>query len=454
MKPSETTTFSLLGNRIMTNMPPPRDVLGDAASILWELDGKALFRFLIEGLAKNAKVAADPGQPPRDLGGYVLELRARLRVDFPEVEGWQLWWKSNEGKSLESILDESAAAFDARRSQVWKKAFERFRESKNPELYLGALIDAFTPETSSDIRTLVMMELSAFPAWIRETTFAAERLDEARRDKLLAGGVDFLLKVLNGGNGFRYVSFVVKASAVDALGSYEIVVGRDAEIQRRVGSALETHLADATRPLRGGPLRGGPLGGAEVSSDEDPRIWGRRDRAYTLSLLRTVGALRLGSPSLRDLLSQTFIGAETSSIGVRNDPELIAEAVSSLGKSLSRQVDEKLVASLLRVYRDAQGKDEKAWRDLRKRCVVALNLPLPETSPHRTEVVKTFVEVLQADGAENVSERIPAINGLGILAKAGDETAREGLVNILRERARFEASEVDSVVNALAYLGG
>ncbi|MBI4582854.1 MAG: hypothetical protein HY717_02300 [Planctomycetes bacterium] len=423
-------------------------VFEEVAHILWQVDRKILITQLLEGLLKNKNGAGNPS-------AYVLELRGRLSIDFPTLEGWEKWWRENQGKGIETILASSRKIFQQRRVELWKRTFQRIKESANPERFLLVTNDTFELDFSREMRAAVLGELAAFPLWLRDTRFPKEMpgigiLDEAAKDKFLDRAVGLLLKILEGANSYRYVYLEIKRAAAAALPAYQSYLERKPEYTQRLSGLLLAELRQTIPHIP--PLDPGP-------SSQDPEVlnssfWDEGTRLYAVELIRTVGLLRLSNRDLvhhlEELIKRHLEGPPSPEVFFwRNDLELISEVVAAVGRLA--QGDPEAIRLLLEIF-DFHEKDiDKAWRDLRKACVTALNQPVNDTQL-RGEVRKLYVNIL--DHPEDKSDRIPAIIGLGILAKAGDEDAVDFLLEVLDRREQFEANEITAVVDALAYLGG
>lgn len=425
-------TLESLGRRIAHNSAPPPDVLTEASRVLWDVDGKALLGLLVEGMKKNNHPVAseDPGSEAGEdaTSSYIVQLRRRLLLDLHTVEDWSAWWEANRDRSLESILDDARAVVDQRRARLWKQTIQRIKDTASPEPYLGTLIDTFMLDLSTDVRIAVLDELGSFPLWLQDTRFPKGPLDPAVRDGLVARAVSFLLNVLLEREEIHHLPLDIKAEAVAALGSYHGALDRQESLREPVIEALLEALE------RHDPMASG-------------NTWNLTQRAYTLELVRTVGLLRISNEKIRGFL-RTFLSDESRP--VQRDAEMVTLAVGSLGKLLTRQAHTESVELILDLYERHRDRKEKAWRDLRKTCVSALNLPV-EKGPVRDRVRALYQEILDRSGDE--PEKIPAIIGLGILAKDGDDAAAGVLVDVLRRRTKFEVSQVHAVVDALAYLG-
>lgn len=422
---SAAATIQAIGARLTTNDPPSREVLQEASEILWPIDGKALLTFLVEGLLKNQ--AASGEAAPETIAGYVIQIRERYRLEPDDPANWASWWESWKAASLESILHHARDQDDARRLQLWKRNLQRLRETGDPGRLLGALRDTIIYEKSRPIRVASIADLGQFSLWVRGGLGNPRPPAPAEQKKHLGDSVRFLLEVLRGHNGFRFVSLEEKTAAIEALATYGETLNEDPPLRQEVIETVSQILASPQAP-------GGPH-------------WDVRKRKFSLGLIQLVGALRLTDPRIQDVLVKTLRERTTSEFA---DPQWVTEAVRSLGRVLGPENAEEAIQLILEVHDRATGKAEQPWLDLRKACIVALNLPI--SGAHLPRVRELYRKILQEKLPS--SERIPAIIGLGILARGGDDASIELLIEALRQRSQLEVGEVSSIINALAYLGG
>ncbi len=425
-------TIVSIGSRMTTNHPPRMEVLHEASEILWRVDGKILLTYLIDGLLKNQKNQGAEDGAPESISGYILELRERFRLELEDPRQWEKWWDTWKSKNLEAILAEAQRLDDQRRLQLWKNNLGRLKDSGDPVRLLSSIKDTFIFEKAHQIRAASILELKSFPLWLREGLSSPGAISAQDRKKHLSTAIHFLLEILEGRNGFRFVSIDEKTRSIEALSTFGEILTEDQELKGKVIEVVEKELQ-----------KYGIL---------PQSIWDDKSHKYSLELIRAVGALRLEDLEIKEFLVKALSLPEKESI---KDPVWITAVVTALGRVTVKQEHPASIALILEIYQSAKlnsakSKTEKAWLDLRKACVVALNLPI--SSPQRTKVRELYKSILM--DAQPSSERIPAIIGLGILARASDDESVKLLEDALKRKAQFDVGEVSSIINALAYLGG
>jgi hypothetical protein len=434
-------TIDKLGQKLVRNYAPSPEEIREISRILWHADGWSLVDFLMAGLELNRENAL---RDPTTVSGYIIELRRRLLLDWSTVDDWASWWQQNEGDSIETILAASQRAYVKRRVALWRKNLRRFRDLADPAAYFKALEESFASDSLEEARIAVLDELAEFPSWLKELRLDLATFDEAAREKLLESGVELLLEVLEGIGAYTHESISVRTSTMAALGAFAEVIGdRDdssvrGEFREKVVAALLRD-RDTHEPL-------------------DLTAWDEDGHQYRVEFIRTVGLLGVSEvhESLRALLEKSATAVS------KEDFAVLQEAVASLGKILkgNKIADvNRDVSQILALYELARARDERAKKDrqnqyslrgLRKTCINAVHLPVTD-SETLLEVRGVYRKIL-SPYAKDVPERIPAIIGLGILAE-NDEASRQVLISVLNERDEYEPNEVNTAVNALAYLG-
>jgi hypothetical protein len=434
-------TIDKLGQKLVRNYAPSPEEIREISRILWHADGWSLVDFLMAGLELNRENAL---RDPTTVSGYIIELRRRLLLDWSTVDDWASWWQQNEGDSIETILAASQRAYVKRRVALWRKNLRRFRDLADPAAYFKALEESFASDSLEEARIAVLDELAEFPSWLKELRLDLATFDEAAREKLLESGVELLLEVLEGIGAYTHESISVRTSTMAALGAFAEVIGdRDdssvrGEFREKVVAALLRD-RDTHEPL-------------------DLTAWDEDGHQYRVEFIRTVGLLGVSEvhESLRVLLEKSATAVS------KEDFAVLQEAVASLGKILkgNKIADvNRDVSQILALYELARARDERAKKDrqnqyslrgLRKTCINAVHLPVTD-SETLLEVRGVYRKIL-SPYAKDVPERIPAIIGLGILAE-NDEASRQVLISVLNERDEYEPNEVNTAVNALAYLG-
>ncbi|MGQ9589797.1 MAG: hypothetical protein ACUVYA_05835, partial [Planctomycetota bacterium] len=418
---------------------PSRSVafVRDAARIVWDADGKALLETLVAAVANSG----DAGAPPAAVVRASLdELRARIRRDFPNAEGWQKWWKENRELPLESIL---AACWSRDREELvaaWKGAVRRLRETGNADRLLAALQDALASSYVPELRVAVVLALGDFAEWVAEMRFEGSgEAPEAAKEKLLRRAAQLLLPIAAppAGSGKEYVERrEVSRAALAALGKHRALFEKDPAL-----------LGEASRIVLGKL--------AELESAPE-------SRGELVEALRLAGALRLeASREFVTRLVARFLEssplpslANAPQAGGPSGVEVLTAAVSALGRLLEKSgVAEADCELLLRCFRAPSGEGgDAAGRELRRACVAALG------SGSGTEAVRAkllaFHRDLLAPEAGDGDLRIPAILALGTLARQGTAGALEALFAVLDKQAEFQPQEVVAAIDSIAYVGG
>ncbi len=427
----ESETFTVLVSMLKADPPPPPVALEEVSSILWLVDGKALLENLISALSRVKS------KPRIEQGPYLLVLRERLDLDFPTPEDWERWWAENQDHPIEVILQNAHRQLRARQTELWQKVLRRIEGSLDPEAFLGAIADSLELDPTPELRGAAVEVLARFHDWLRDSKFPLDRngaptVEESRKAAFASRGLAMLLKFLDDADPRGFSSPRLRRKVLVALRSYAPHLERSPQDEAAVAAALLSGFRNVFPDGAGTPR--GPSAGRNG------------DRGDVLELVRTAGALRI--PGSRLYLERVL--KEEAARG-RPDLELVVETIGALGKVMERGVVRESVDLIMKCYRTNRDPADKAQRDIRKACVAALNLRI-EDRQLRDDLRRFYTdEVLSA---EDKSGRVPAILGLGILAKGGDREAAASLIGVLSRREQFDPVEVSAAVDAIAYLGG
>jgi len=458
------TIVEKLGKKLVHNHPPSTDEIHEVSRILWHADGRSLVSFLVAGLVLNREKATED---PTQVSGYIIELRRLLLLDLSSVGQWESWWKEHEGESIETILANSQRVYVKRRVELWRSNLQRLRELADPPAYFKTLEETFAKDAVEEPRIAVLAELAEFPIWLQESRFDPDEFDGTAQENLLRAGVEFVLEILEGHGAYTHESLAVRTVAMAALGAFHEVIGRGEARSEGTERAESVEEKLPSRRTNASEFRAKVvsvlLEDLQGSTPLTYSEWGRDELSYRLEFIRTVGLLGVSDAPVRDSLRGLLEGSEAAV--TRDDFELLAAAVSSVGKILkgNEGIDPgQDVPAILRVYKLAREHDDpqkrkdkdprhKLWRELRKACIAAVNLPVSDEET-RKKIREVYAAILEPS-EESMPERIPAVIGLGIFAEE-DEPSRQVLIGVLRQHDNFEVSEVNAVVNALAYLNG
>ncbi len=425
-------TVNALGARIQADPPPAAAVLDEVSSVLWRVQGKELLQSLVSAISRNK------ANPKVDLGPFIQALRDRLGLGFSSAEEWERWWAENHETGIEVILEVAHRQLRVRAAEFWRRMYRRLENAGDPEALLGSIADIVEQELGWELRAAAVEALGAFPDWLRSGQAAPNRgagaPDESRWAATTSRALALLLKFLPAPGQPPQSAPEVRRKALIALRSYAAHLAKSPREEELVLAAIQEGFGRAFPELPAGGSNGGSGRGGG---------WSRADR---LELVRTAGILHLQEirPQIERLLPDGPMPSGT-------DGEFLVEAIGALGRILERKLVRESVERLVKVFRAYPEAADKTHRDVRKACVTALNLRIED--PNLRDLVRQFhIEVI-ANPDDRVG-RVPAIIGLGILAKGGDADAVDALAELLQGRAQFEPSEVTAAADSLSYLGG
>ncbi len=428
-------TLSALAARFTESPPPPESFLRDAAAVLWETDGKTLLSALVGVLALHA--GALPGTPASRFAGIcVEELQSRVLLSFPTLEAWQKWWSEARDLPLEKILADCQRRARAEYLTNWKQVLRRLRETGDAERLYLAIQDTLDGVYGSELRVAAVSALGDFAEWVLDMRWSGVPSGENDatgdpKDRLLAKAVGRLAAL------FERASLPVERpevlrAALSALRKYHSFLERSPLLLAAVSRIVSDRIQELSA-----------AGGARHPQD-------------LLETIRLAGALRVGQALgfLEALLRENKPSGE-------EDLELLTTAVNALGRLLESGASGETASLLVSQFRRPHVGPEKVVRELRRACVTALSSGSPGAEV-QADLRGFFKEVLLGAADANVEGpprgekelRIPAILGLGTLARQKDTGSFEALIDLLARGEQFEPQEVVAAIDSIAYVGG
>jgi hypothetical protein len=415
-------TVQVLTGRFMEFPPPSETFLQDASRVLWETDGKALLETLVGIVSLNGGPVSV--SPLTTLS--LAELRSRTSLDFASGEGWQKWWSESHELALDRILLDCQRRAREEYVSNWRQIIRRLRETEDAERLLLAIQDTLEGVYGLELRLAAVSALGDYADWVLDRPepekSPPERLEKDPKDRFLARGVQLLLTLFNRKDSYMERAEVLRA-ALGALRKYHAFLERHAGLHAEVSSIVAARLHALS--FKSGESR----------------------REEMLEVLRLAGALRVVDASR---FVETLLEEIRPPGG--DDLELITAAVTTLGRLKEKKGLGGETAKLLMAhFKKPREGSEKAVRELRRSCVAALSAGSDEDDV-RSELRGFFREILFGNGEKDL--RIPAILGLGTLARQHTPDALESLVEVLSKGGEFEPQEVIAAVDSIAYVGG
>jgi len=414
---------------VQQNSSPSPIILNEVSSILWQVDGKDLLNQLI-GVLSRKKASSG-----KEIGPYILQLRQILGINFSTIEEWERWWTENRESPIEVILEKVNIQMRGRQIELWQKNMERIKEALDPESYLGAINDSLELNPTPELQEAVAVALGGFPDWLRESKFTQKSngtpvMEDSKKAAYTSRALALLLNLLEA-DSKTITPTGVKRKALVSLRKYAQHLAKNPQDE----GAVVTLLDSGFRTFFPDGVDGNPLPHAVRSAA----------RADILELIRATGSLQ--TPALKPYLKKILREEKTRGF---SDRELIKESIAALGRMMERGVERESVELIMEYFRINPEPDKQ---DIRKTCVTALNLPIEDASL-RGDVRQFYNEVLASSGDK--TGRVPAILGLGILARAGDVEAIKSLEGVISpsRRMQFDPTEATAAVDAIAYLGG
>lgn len=425
---ADETIVARLGMIIQHNSPPSPAILEDACQVLWRGDGKSFLLYVIGALKIHRE------SPPDLLNLYLRELRDRLVIDFSSPEGWDAWWGENKSKTFEAILLQCQRKLSADHANAWRRTLKRLRETGDAERVLAEIEETLGNAYTLELRLAAVGALGEFADWLRDLKLpgaVAESVNqEDMRLRLLTRGCRLLLELATGTQRALKGQQVAQ-TALSALRRYQAVLERTPELHGAVSKLVVGRLHGLQSLVE---KRKGLDAGA---------------RRELLEVVHTAGTLRVleARPVVEGLVENSLLSKATP------DLELLAVSTLSLGRLVSGSMSAKTAALLLDLFKIPPPAEEgalKYYREIRRACVNALNAE-PEDESVGASIRGLFERCLAEKDRDLY---IPAILGLGTLARARDAAAFDDLVAVVEKAANFETSEVVAALDSIGYVGG
>jgi hypothetical protein len=418
-----------LAVRLSGSRPPAPAFVEDASRILWETDGKVLVGALVKVLsAASASIEGSQGSAGAHPTACLEVLRSRLGMDFPAIEGWERWWEEVRSLPFERIVADAERRSLDEHLASWRKLLRRLRETGDGERLLLALEDTLETAYAPDVRVAAVGALGDFADWLLELRVpeATTRLPGAEspgdsRARLLARAVR-LLADLEEPKGSRIERADVLTAGMAALRHYQLFLEKEPRLLADVAAIVSRRL--------------------HALSMEDLRA----SREQLLETLRLAGALRVSDALgfVEGLLGNAFPEGE-------EDLEVLTAAAAALGRLSEKGLGEGSSKLLIANFRKMRSGPEKAIRELRRTCINAL-LSGSDSPSVRAGLLEFYRELLDPAGDRDL--RIPALLGLGTLARQKEPGALDALARVLEKDASFEPAEVIAAMDSIAYVGG
>lgn len=418
-----------LGELVSHNPPPPREALADASRVLWRADGRSFLVAAFEGL-RHARDRFPEATP-----GYVDEIRARLRIDFPTVDDWLAWWESQDGASLAEIFAACQQILGEDAARTFRASIRRLREARDPVRVWQAIEETLRTSRSPDVRSSAVVALGEFGEWGREVTGTdpeprvepgAPSTSASTLGVIFEQAFDTLRALAAGEDSLGAPTAELRRAALAGLRRYQGLLSRDPKRRAAAAKLVLTSLGRST------PGAEGYAGGSG-------------QRADLVEALRTAAALRVteARPTVERLLRQA---------GSERDFEVLRASAAALGRIIEGDLGMETARLLIDTYRldPPQPTTLDETLELRAACLAALN-GRPADLEVRKLLRGLYDEIL---GGEPGPLRIRAILGLGTLARDRDEVALDRLTQVISAPARFEVQEIVAAINALGYVGG
>ena len=417
-----------LASRLSGSPSPAVSFVEDASRILWKTDGKALLGALVKVLSGAvASIEGRQGMPDAYPAACLDELRSRLGIDFPAIEGWERWWEEVRSLPFEGILADAERRSRDEHLASWRKLLRRLRETGDGEKLLLALEDTLETAYAPDIRVAAVGALGDFADWVLELRVPESIRADGEEDsgdsraRLLSRAVR-LLTALEEPRGSRIERIDVLTAGMAALRRYHLFLEKEPKLLVDVSAIVSRRL--------------------HALSMDDLRT----SREHLLETLRLAGALRV-SDSLgfvEGLLGNAFPEGE-------EDLEVLTAAAATLGRLLEKGLGEGSSNLLIANFRKTRSGPEKAIRELRRTCINAL-LSGSENASVRAGLLEFYRSLLHSAGDRDL--RIPVLLGLGTLARQKEPGALAALARVLEDAESFDPPEVIAAMDSIAYVGG
>jgi hypothetical protein len=466
--PAVRSTLDIIAGRF-TDAPAPSEAFArDAARILWETDGRKLLDVLVATIARHAETAPRPSTPggredpafasPRLALATVCleELRSRTALDFPTVDGWKKWWGECAGLSLERILEDAQRRNREVHASNWKQLIRRLRETGDSERTLLAIQDTIDNVYASELRVAAVLALGEFAEWAFEGRVGEGKPDSNLEEgdpgaRLLAKAVQMLAGLFQPRDFYSERPEVLRAALV-SLRKYNRFLEKNPELRdevsRIVVSMLQALFLGEREAGNEDLLETIRLAGALRVAGAGGFIEGLVRESATIPPRESPTSPAAESPTSPDAPASLAAGAGASR---GDDLELVTAAVTALGRLADKGMSPETSSLILEQFRKPRAGPEKSLREFRRACVTALGAG-SESAVVRSELLAFFRDTLLR--GEDRDLRIPAVLGLGTLARQKEEGALAALEDVLARQDEFEPREVVAVIDSIAYVGG
>jgi hypothetical protein len=422
----ESLAVAALAGRFLEIPPPPKAYVRDASGILWQTNGKVLIGSLV-GVLMRYSTSVD-GSPGFSMATLCLEeLRSRLPLDFPAADFWQEWWNEHDELPLDKILASAERRARGEYLTNWRKIMNRLMETRAPERVLLAIQDTLESSYSLELRSAAVEALGEFSGWVQQLHLSTDPdadsgAEEGLKDRLLTKSVQMLVSLF-GRQSICVERADVLRTALAALRKNHGFLERNPDLRTEVAVLV----VDRIHQL------------AVEGHDRNPED--------LLEIIRLAGQLRV--KETRGFVESLVRDAYASS-GPRL--ELLTAAIDTLGRLLNGGANEDTAALLMGHFkRRLPAGSEKAVRGLKRACIKALSTG-SESPAVRAQLRELYKEIL-LDSADR-DLHVPAILGLGTLARQNDTESLGELIDVLARQAQFEPGDVKAAIEEIAYVGG
>lgn len=422
----ESPALAVLAARFLETPPPSKAYILDASGILWETNGKVLIGSLV-GVLMRYSTAVDGSPGFRMATNCLEELRGRLPLDFPVADSWQEWWNEQKQLPLDRIL--ASAERQARGEYLanWRQIMGRLRETGDPERVLLAIQDTLENSYSLELRIAAVEALGEFSGWVQQLRLSTDPdadpdVKGGLKDRLLTKSVQSLSSLF-GRKSICVERADVLRAALSALRKYHGFLERNPDLRTEVSRIVVDRIH-------------------QLAVEEN-----ERNPEDLLEIIRLAGQLRV--KETRGFVESLVRDAQTSAAPKL---ELLTAAIDTLGRLLNGGANEATAALLMGHFKmRLTGASEKAVRGLKRACVKALSAG-SESPRVRADLRELYKGILFNSADKDL--HVPAILGLGTLARQSDAGSLGELVNVLAHQDQFEPGDVKAAIEEIAYVGG
>ena len=421
----ESPALEEVSARFRETQPPSRAYIQDASGILWQTNGKVLIGSLV-GVLLRYSTAAD-GSPGFHMATSCLEeLRARLPVDFPGGDAWQEWWSGQKELPLDRILASAERQARGEFLTNWRKIMGRLRETGDLERVLFAIQDTLENSYSLELRIAAVGLLGEFSGWVQQLRLGTDPdsgldVEDGLKDRLLTKSVQILVSLFER-KSISVERVDVLRAALSALRKYHGFLERNPDLRAEVSRIVVDRIH-------------------QLSAEEN-----EPNPDDLLETIRLAGQLRV--KETRGFVEFLVRDARTSA-APRLD--LLIAAIDTLGRLLNGGANEDTATLLIGHFKRRVAGSEKALRGLKRACIKALSAG--SASPQvRVDLRELYKDILFNSADKDL--HVPAILGLGTLARQSDTGSLSELTNVLSHQDQFEPGDVKAAIEEIAYVGG